>query len=343
MATQKNSLANASVEALLQKAAIVRAAQSGVTQLIDVSEIYCDSDQVRCEAVSEWRDPAGRPNPPAIEPESEPSPNLTPLDELRALALSIARDGLLQPIAVSARAGGGWQVVMGERRVQACVLLSRWREAGLVESAFNGKISATVLDITSQLHLVQMQLSENMIRADMTPVDIGRAVKKLRDGGRTMAEIGELVGRSVPTLEGMLRLSESPELESVLIDAGVTNSRVRQRVAQHAATLDDVARGEYVNRVMDNTKGGMSPRHAERAAREGVGDQPMGEVVSSEPDGHTDESARDVVIGDDDLTFGVDTTQSLEQLVDTIDRLIDGFGGDRSDTVARVIEHLSRH
>ena len=89
--------------------------------------------------------------------EITPSPHQTRRDfheeELAALAQSIDRSGLLNPISVRALPQGGYCLIAGERRWRAC------RMAGLTE------VPVVVKDVSDE-QAMELALVENLQRED---------------------------------------------------------------------------------------------------------------------------------------------------------------------------------
>jgi len=115
-------------------------------------------------------------------------------DALRALAGSIGRDGVMQPVVVRPAPGGGYELVAGERRLRASKL------AGLETIP---AIVRTVDDRTS----AELALIENLQRADLNPVDRARAFRSLVERYEmTQAELAERVGLDRSSVANHLRL-----------------------------------------------------------------------------------------------------------------------------------------
>jgi ParB family chromosome partitioning protein len=132
------------------------------------------------------------------------------LDEaaLAALAESIRRHGVVQPVVVRRRDAGGYELIAGERR---------WRAAGL---AGLSQIPALVRDANVGDRL-ELALVENMVREDLSPIEIAQACATLiEDFGQTHQDVATRLGRSRPAVSNLVRLLELPEEIQVLIDRG---------------------------------------------------------------------------------------------------------------------------
>jgi ParB family transcriptional regulator, chromosome partitioning protein len=127
---------------------------------------------------------------------------------LRALADSVAENGVLQPVLVRPLPGGTFELVAGERR---------WRAARLAGCDTVPALVRAHDDATS----LELALVENMARQDLNPVEEARACAALvEELGLTREEVGRRVGRSRVAVSNLLRLLDLPDETLVLIEAG---------------------------------------------------------------------------------------------------------------------------
>src|SRR5918992_1584520 len=127
---------------------------------------------------------------------------------LAELSISISERGVLQPIVISQRPGGRYELVAGERRLRAA------RLAGLPA------IPAMVRD-TEDWERLDLALAENMAREDLNPVEEARACAMLVDDlGVTKGEVGRRVGKSRVAVSNLIRLLELPDETLELIESG---------------------------------------------------------------------------------------------------------------------------
>ncbi len=116
--------------------------------------------------------------------------------KLTELASSIREMGVLQDILVRPIEGSKFECVAGERRLRAA------REAGLEA------IPAKVRELTDH-QVLEIQLTENIQRDDLTPLEEADAYKAIVDAGFLSAEeIAAKVGKSRSHVYGRLRLSQ---------------------------------------------------------------------------------------------------------------------------------------
>jgi len=152
------------------------------------------ADAVRARAVKELRLEEIRANP--WQPRRELGG-----EGLEELAQSVKARGLLQPVIVR-RADEGYELVAGERRLEAC------RMAGL------DALPAIVVEATNR-EMLEMALIENLQREDLNPIDEARAYRRLREEfGLTQEEIAARVGKDRASVANQLRLLQlAPEVQ----------------------------------------------------------------------------------------------------------------------------------
>lgn len=159
----------------------------------------------------------------AIQPDAaQPRKMSADADEdLKLLAESILQHGVLQPITVQAMGSGKYQIVAGERRLRAAKLaLERGRPCA--RKGYDLKrIPVFIRNPESATDRLEMQMVENLARADMSDTDIGTALHTLlRTTGVPKAELARRLGRSVTWVQGVLAKS-SPEAVEVATRIGV--------------------------------------------------------------------------------------------------------------------------
>jgi ParB family chromosome partitioning protein len=119
-------------------------------------------------------------------------------DKLKELAASIREQGVIQPIIVH-KAGGGYQLIAGERRWRAS------RLAGLKT------VPALVKEATKR-ELLEMALIENIQREDLNPLEAAEAYKRLQDEFKlTQEDLAKRVGKERSTVTNFLRILSLPK------------------------------------------------------------------------------------------------------------------------------------
>ena len=117
-------------------------------------------------------------------------------DELREMADSIREKGIITPLLVS-RAGGGYQLIAGERR---------WRAAQI---AGLERVPVVVRDATP-VESLELALIENIHRKDLNPIEEAIAYSKLiEDLGVTQQVLAKRLGKDRSTVTNLLRLLNS--------------------------------------------------------------------------------------------------------------------------------------
>ena len=183
----------------------------------------------------------------AIDPNPEQPRRVFDPEQIRSLADSIRRHGVLQPVVVR-RAGERYELVVGERRWRAS------REAGLAS------IPAIVADFADRARL-EVALVENVQRQDLNPIELAHAFRALGEAGATQQEIGERVGLDRSSIANHLRLLDlSSEMQ-----ADVETGRI---TAGHAKALLQVANPERRRHLRDRiVSEALSVRAAEDLAQ----------------------------------------------------------------------------
>ena len=166
-----------------------------------------------------------------------------------ALADSIRAAGVVQPVIVRPRTGGGYELIAGERRWRAA------RESGLPT------LPALVREADDRETLL-LSLVENVARADLSPVEEARGYAVLLDEfGLSLGDLAERVGRSKPAVSNRIRLLELPPDLLEYVERGELSEGHARAVL---AVPDQDGRRRLARRIV---REGMSVRSAERAAR----------------------------------------------------------------------------
>ncbi len=162
-------------------------------------------------------------------------------EELSGLAESIKKHGILQPLLVVEKSDGGYELVSGERRLRAAKI------AGLAT------VPVIVKELADQEKL-EVALVENIQRADLNPVEMAFAFKRLAEEfGLTHEEIGKKVGKGRPTVSNYIRLLGLPaEIQAALVDGriGEKQGRMLLSIAEEQERLKMFA--VMINEKMDH-------------------------------------------------------------------------------------------
>lgn len=169
---------------------------------------------------------------------------------LEELAASIKTQGVVQPIVVTPRDGGGYTIVAGERRWRAA------QQAGLEE------VPVTVREVAGDAELLELALVENLQRSDLNPIEEAEAYERLADEfGMKQEEIARRVGKSRSQVANTLRLLGLPEeVLEYLRQGDLTAGQARPLLALPGAN-------EQIRMARRATRSKLSAREMERAAR----------------------------------------------------------------------------
>lgn len=180
----------------------------------------------------------------------QPRFNIDPvsLDELKK---SILTNGLIQPITVRRTPDHKYQLISGERRLQAC------REIGFKE------IPAYIIDVDSEELMLALALIENIQREKLNAIEVGTAYKRLMDECHlTQEQIAERVGKDRTTVANTIRLLKLPQkIQEALIKDKISSG--------HARALINLENEALQLQLLENILSkNLSVRKVERLVRE---------------------------------------------------------------------------
>ncbi|MDO8626252.1 MAG: ParB/RepB/Spo0J family partition protein [Candidatus Magasanikbacteria bacterium] len=186
---------------------------------------------------------------------NQPRKNFAPA-ELEELAASIKEHGILQPLLVSEKSDGGYELIAGERRLRAA------RRAGLTS------VPVIVKKYSDETKL-SISLIENIQRADLNPIEEAFAYKRLiEEFGLTQEAVASKVGKSRPSVANMIRLLELPnEVQQALIDGKISTGQARAvlSIGDKKAQLDILASmlgSKITVRELERTATAQNPSRA---------------------------------------------------------------------------------
>jgi ParB family chromosome partitioning protein len=184
-----------------------------------------------------------RPNP--YQPRTVFRPEV-----LKELADSLREQGLLQPILVVRAAGGGYELISGERRLRAAQMLG-WQ-----------RIPAIIKVATAQ-EMAEWAIIENVQRDDLNPMEEARSYKRLIDEfTMTQEQVAQKVGRERATVANSLRLLRLPGEIQALVERG-------ELQMGHARALLAIASPEAQKALgLKAAREGWSVRAVEQAGQE---------------------------------------------------------------------------
>jgi ParB family transcriptional regulator, chromosome partitioning protein len=158
--------------------------------------------------------------------ESNPHQPRRDFDEgaLRDLANSIREFGIIQPLVVTkieqpTEVGQkvSYQLIAGERRLKASRML------GLPT------VPVVIRNVVNDVEKLELAVIENIQRADLNPIESGRAMARLQDEfGMTQREIASRLGKSREVISNTVRLLSLPsDVQNAIIVGEVSESQGR--------------------------------------------------------------------------------------------------------------------
>jgi ParB family chromosome partitioning protein len=177
-------------------------------------------------------------------------------EALDELTHSVREFGLLQPIVVREAPDGGYELIMGERRLRAA------RAAGL------DSVPAIVRDTTDDA-MLRDALLENIHRVQLNPLEEAAAYQQLlEEFGATHEELASKIGRSRSQVTNTIRLLKLPVKVQTRVAAGVLS-------AGHARALLGLPEAEAQEALATRIVAeGMSVRATEEAVSLAVAASP---------------------------------------------------------------------
>ena len=199
-------------------------------------------------------------------------------DDLDELVDSIREVGVLQPIVVRPLAGAEgagvkYQLIMGERRLRACLQLGLETIPAIVKSAADDT-------------MLRDALLENLHRANLNPLEEASAYQQLlSDFDITQDQLAERIGRSRPQITNTLRLLRLPMSVQTKVAAGVLS-------AGHARAILSTGELEAMESLADKiVNEDLSVRAAETAAGRMTSKAPRAKPTAGRRQGQLDEIA----------------------------------------------------
>jgi ParB family transcriptional regulator, chromosome partitioning protein len=167
---------------------------------------------------------------------------------LQELAESIKAQGLMQPILARPVAGGGHEIIAGERRWRAAML------AGLTEAP------VLVREVADEAALA-MALIENIQRENLNPLEEAAGLARLvKEFGLSHQEAAHAVGRSRVAVSNLLRLLQlSKPVQGLVMDGALDMGHARALLPLDAARQYEIAQAAV--------RKGLSVREVERTVQ----------------------------------------------------------------------------
>ncbi|MBV6434777.1 MAG: Stage 0 sporulation protein J [Bryobacteraceae bacterium] len=187
--------------------------------------------------------PIDRIDPNPLQPRTIFQP-----DRLRELAQSIEANGIIQPLIVRQK-GDRYELIAGERRWRAA------RLAGYTEVP-------VVVQTTSNDHLLEISLIENIQREDLNPIEVAQAFDRLhREHQLSHEDIARRTGKDRTSVTNTLRLLKLPADVQLLL--------AEHRLSMgHARALLGLQSPDMQRQLAEKASSqGMSVRQVERTVQ----------------------------------------------------------------------------
>ena len=204
------------------------------------------------------------------EIEVNPFQPRTDFDEtaLNELAASIKTQGIIQPITVRKLADHKYQLITGERRLQAS------KKAGL-------KAMPAYVRTADDQQMLEMAIIENIQRENLNAIEIALSYKRLMsDCNLKQEEMADRVGKNRSTVTNYLRLLKLPPD----IQAAIRDKKISMGHARAIINIENVeAQLEVFRRII---KDDLSVRKVEELAKligRGAIDKPSTTKPSHDP------------------------------------------------------------
>lgn len=185
---------------------------------------------------------------------------------LEELVESIKLYGVIQPVTVRKIGHGKYQLISGERRTRAAI------RAGL------DKIPAFVR-VANDQGMLEMSLSENLMREDLNAIEISIGYKRLIDEcGLKQDDVAKRIGKNRTTVTNYLRLLKLPdEIQLALRDRKISmgharcliniNNKENQLGILHNILENDLSVREIEELVKENKGSKSSVRQKNRVEK----------------------------------------------------------------------------
>ena len=169
--------------------------------------------------------------------------------KLLELSESIKAKGIIQPIIVTKTDESEYELIAGERRLEAAKL------AGLTEVP-------VIVRSVSQKEQLQLALIENIQRENLNPIEEANAYQQLVDEFQmNQVQISEIMGKDRTTITNSLRLLKlSNAIQDMILGGAISSGHARAILS-----VDEEKQQDFAREIVDNA---LSVRQAEEKARE---------------------------------------------------------------------------
>lgn len=183
-----------------------------------------------------------------------------------ALAESIRRHGILQPILVTRLAGDRFQILAGERR---------WRAAQA--AGFKNVPVVVREEVKDAATRLELALVENLDRSNLNPIEKGLACKEfLTEFGWTQERVAERLGFDRSTVSNLVRILDLPaDIRNRIAsgELGLGHGKALLTLLERPAAMEELCKRcleeDWTVRMLEKecrlaNKDGVRPQHAPR-------------------------------------------------------------------------------
>ncbi|MEJ7569200.1 MAG: ParB/RepB/Spo0J family partition protein [Gaiellaceae bacterium] len=152
------------------------------------------------------------------------------VERMAELIESVKRHGIISPLTLSRDDDGRYAIIAGERRYRAA------------KAAKLREVPAQVREVDGEA--LTLAVAENVIRADLSPIEEARAYRRLVDERGDTAKVARLVGKSERLLADRLDLLRLPDQAQELLAARkvpLACAPALVRIAEREPRLADLA------------------------------------------------------------------------------------------------------
>lgn len=186
-----------------------------------------------------------------IVPNPEQPRQVFETEALQELSDSIKDKGILQPLVVTELGNGNYELIAGERRLQASKL------AGLKT------VPVVVKQVGNAIEKLELALIENIQRRDLNPIEKAVSFKKLQEEFHlTQEEVAKKLGKTRSSIANTLRLLELPEE----IQNAITQGKISEGHARSILAIKDPEKQKLLFSAILQDK--LSVRDTEQAVKQ---------------------------------------------------------------------------
>ncbi|OGL68106.1 hypothetical protein A3B21_02395 [Candidatus Uhrbacteria bacterium RIFCSPLOWO2_01_FULL_47_24] len=186
--------------------------------------------------------------PDRIDPNPRQPRTIFNEEKLQELKASIKEYGILEPLIVTEKNDGRFELIAGERRLRAVKMLKL-------------KTVPVVVRHADDLEKLELSLIENIQRQDLNPIEEAEAYRELVETfGLTQEEAAKKAGKSRESISNALRLLELP----TEMQTSVASGKISPAHARILLSIDNPrARKEVFDRMVGE---GLTVREAQDLA-----------------------------------------------------------------------------